>query len=115
MNYMLKDLPKNHGTWSNSTLTVPERITALLREFLTLSVPNYIPPNEVILQTIDPDIFRKLQCNIECTENIKLGFEDDGNLHIYVNSFKKIQPKSLTKGKWQFWESEINIFLEQIN
>lgn len=112
---MLKDLPENQGTWSNPNLTIPERLTALLHEYMTHSVPDYVPPKEVILNTIDPHVFPKLQCNIECTENIKLVFEEDGNLHIYVNSFKKLQPKALTKGQWQFWEAEIKVFLEKIN
>lgn len=115
MNYMLKDLPTNQGTWSNPTLTVPERITALLKEYMTLNVPDYVAPKEVILQTTDPHVFEKLQCHIECTENIKLGFQGDGNLHVYVNSFKKLQPKNLTKGQWKFWEAEIKVFLENLN
>lgn len=115
MNYMLKDLPTNQGTWSNPTLTVPERITALLKEYMTLSVPDYVAPEDILLQTLHPDFFKKLQCSQYCTENIKFGFEEDGNLHIYVNSFKKLQPKTLTKGQWQFWEAEIKVFLENLN
>ncbi len=114
MNYMLKNLPNNQGTWSNSTLTVPERLTALLHEFMSISVPNSPAPVDIVLETMDPHIFKTLNCTQYCSEDIKVGFKEM-NLHIYVNSSKKLQPKTLSKGQWQFWENEINNFLENLN